>query len=81
MALPKRTKRIIFVLWALFILFFGGIATTFLMVQNDAFGLFGGLPSLEALEKPDPDLSSELISADGVSLGKYFRTNRTPVNL
>lgn len=79
MALTKRTKRIIFIIWALFILFFGGIATTFLMVQNDAFGLFGGLPSLEALEKPDPDLSSELFSADGVSLGKYFRTNRTPV--
>ena len=79
MALPRRTKKIIFLIWTLFILFFGGIALTFLMVQYDAFGLFGGLPSLEALEKPDPDLSSELISADGVSLGKYFRTNRTPV--
>ncbi len=79
MASTKRTKKIIIVIWLLFILFFGGIATTFLMVQNDAFNLFGGLPSLEALEKPDPDLSSELLSADGVSLGKYFRTNRTPV--
>lgn len=49
------------------------------MVQNDTGGLFGGLPSLEALERPDPDLSSELFSSDGVSLGKYFRTNRTAV--
>jgi penicillin-binding protein 1A len=49
------------------------------MVSNNSFGLFGGLPSLQALERPDPDLSSELISADGVSLGKYFRKNRTPV--
>lgn len=49
------------------------------MVNNDVNGWFGGLPSLSSLEKPDPDLSSELISADGVSLGKYYRKNRTPV--
>ena len=34
------------------------------MVNNDSNGWFGGLPSLSSLEKPDPDLSSELISAD-----------------
>lgn len=56
-----------------------GTFSIFQMVKNDAFGWFGGLPSLQALERPDPDLSSELISADGVSLGKYFRKNRTPV--
>ncbi len=55
------------------------IFITFQMVKNDTFGWFGGLPSLQALERPDPDLSSELISADGISLGKYFRKNRTPV--
>ena len=36
-------------------------------------------PVFRHFERPDPDLSSELISADGVSLGKYFRKNRTPV--
>lgn len=50
------------------------------MVKNDYNGWFGGLPSLQDLEKPDPDLSSELISADGMSLGKYYRKNRTPVS-
>ena len=49
------------------------------MVKNDTLGLFGGLPSLNDLEKPKTDLSSELISADGVSLGKYFRKNRTAI--
>ncbi len=49
------------------------------MVKHDTNGWFGDLPSLQDLEKPDPDLSSELISADGVSLGKYYRKNRTPV--
>ncbi len=49
------------------------------MVKSDTNGWFGGLPSLQELERPDPDLSSELISSDGVSLGKYYRVNRTPV--
>ncbi|MEM6830407.1 MAG: transglycosylase domain-containing protein [Bacteroidota bacterium] len=66
-------------LWIGFILGTLGIAITFGMVKYDAFGWFGGLPSLRALERPDPDLSSELISANGESLGKYFRKNRTPV--
>lgn len=75
----KLIKYSLRTFWILFILVVIGIPSTFLMVKNDAFGWFGGLPSLEALERPDPDLSSELISADGVSLGKYFRKNRTPV--
>lgn len=76
----KRTLRIIVILvWV----FFLGAAITipgiFYMVQNDTNGWFGGLPSLQDLEKPNPDLSSELISADGVSFGKYYRKNRSPV--
>ncbi|WP_420316886.1 penicillin-binding protein 1A [Ekhidna sp.] len=75
----KIIKYTLRVFWVLFILTVIGIPSIFLMVKNDAFGWFGGLPSLQALERPDPDLSSELISSDGVSLGKYFRKNRTPV--
>ncbi|TRX53804.1 penicillin-binding protein [Fulvivirga sp. M361] len=45
-------------------------------VSNNVFGLYGGMPSLKALENPENDLSSELISADGVSLGRYYRYNR-----
>ncbi|NQZ78141.1 MAG: transglycosylase domain-containing protein, partial [Ekhidna sp.] len=75
----KPFKYILRVLWISFALGVIGITSLFLMVKNDAFGWFGGLPSLQALERPDPDLSSELISSDGVSLGKYFRKNRTPV--
>lgn len=48
-------------------------------VNADLFGLYGGMPSLKALENPENDLSSELLSADGVSLGKYFRYNRSQV--
>ena len=75
----KTTKLLIIAIWVSFALGFGGLFAIFSMVANDTGGLFGGLPSLEALERPDPDLSSELFSADGVSLGKYFRTNRTAI--
>ncbi|MEM0938538.1 MAG: transglycosylase domain-containing protein [Bacteroidota bacterium] len=75
----RLIKYTIKLLWVVFLTTVVGIFTTFLMVKNDAFGWFGGLPSLQALERPDPDLSSELISADGVSLGKYFRKNRSPI--
>ncbi len=34
---------------------------------------------LADVENPENDLSSELISADGVSLGRYFRFNRSQV--
>lgn len=49
-------------------------------VSIDLFGLFGGMPVYTAIENPENDLSSELISADGVSLGRYFRYNRSQVH-
>lgn len=65
-------------IWIVLILILVGSCSTFQMVKNNTFGWFGGLPSLQALERPDPNLSSELISADGASLGKYYRENRSP---
>jgi penicillin-binding protein 1A len=55
-----------------FIIFIWAVSVNFL-------GLFGDLPDFKALENPKSDLSSELYSADGALLGKYFRENRTPV--
>jgi len=49
-------------------------------VSIDLFGLYGGMPSYAAIENPENDLSSELVSADGVSLGRYFRYNRSQVS-
>ncbi|MTI19905.1 penicillin-binding protein [Fulvivirga sp. RKSG066] len=49
----------------------------FYSVSVDAFGLYGGMPSIKALENPENDLSSELITSDGVSLGRYWRFNRS----
>jgi penicillin-binding protein 1A len=48
-------------------------------VSVDLFGLYGDMPSLKALENPENDLSSELISSDGQTLGRYFRFNRSQI--
>jgi len=43
--------------------------------------LFSGLPSLEQLENPRPELSTRVYSIDGEVLGRYFITNRSRVTL
>ena len=42
-------------------------------------GWFGDLPSFEQLENPKSNLATEIISSDGVVLGKYFFENRSNV--
>jgi penicillin-binding protein 1A len=80
--LTKKTwfRKVIKGLWILFLSFVIGVPLYIYTVNVDLFGLFGGMPSLKAIENPENDLSSELISADGVSLGRYFRYNRSQVS-
>ncbi len=66
-------------LWIVFISMFILFPLYILTVRADFMGLYGGLPSLKALENPKNDLSSELYSTDNVLLGKYYRENRSPV--
>jgi penicillin-binding protein 1A len=72
-------KKLIKAVWILFLCLVIGIPVYVYTVKADLFGLFGGMPSLKSIENPQNDLSSELISADGVSLGRYFRYNRSQV--
>lgn len=66
--------------WILFLCIILCVPLYVYTVSIDLFGLFGGMPSYAAIENPQNDLSSELISADNVSLGRYFRYNRSQVN-
>ncbi|MCK4561520.1 MAG: transglycosylase domain-containing protein [Flavobacteriaceae bacterium] len=68
----KYTKWI----WRIFL---GAIASVFLIFFLTSIGLFGSLPTFEELENPENNLATEVISIDGVTLGKYYRENRTPV--
>jgi penicillin-binding protein 1A len=65
--------------WIVFFCFVIGFPLYILTVKVDPFGLFGDMPDTREVENPKNDLSSELISADGVSLGRYFRYNRSQV--
>lgn len=67
--------------WIGFFCFLLGLPLYLLCVSVDLFGLFGGMPSIREVENPENDLSSEIISADGVSLGRYFRFNRSQVTI
>ncbi|MFV5683811.1 penicillin-binding protein 1A [Flavobacterium sp. GB2R13] len=60
--------------WKIFFYGMGIIALFFLFAS---WGLFGSMPSFEDLENPDSNLATEIISADGVVLGKYFEKNRS----
>src|SRR5688572_23430922 len=72
-------KTIFKTIWILFFCFLIGFPLYIYSVSIDLFGLYGGMPNLKAIENPENDLSSELISADGVSLGRYIRYNRSQV--
>src|SRR3569832_1630580 len=72
-------KKITIAIWILFAAFVIGFPLYVISVKADLFGLFGGMPSLKEIENPENDLASEIISADGVSLGRYFRYNRSQV--
>ncbi len=63
--------------WKIFFYGLGGIVMFFLFAS---WGLFGSMPSFEDLENPDSNLATEIISADGVILGKYFEKNRSQLN-
>lgn len=60
-------------------LFFYGLGGIFLFFVFANFGLFGSMPSFDELENPDSNLATEIISSDGVILGKFYRENRSPV--
>lgn len=62
---------------------FGTILLVILLGAGAIFGitLFRGLPSLEELENPKPELASLVYSEDGVLLHKFFLKNRTFVPL
>lgn len=49
------------------------------MVDLNILWLFGKSPSLSKIQNPDQPIASEIYSADGKLIGKYFRENRIPV--
>ncbi len=62
--------------WKIFYYTLGGTLLFFVLAS---WGLFGSMPSFEDLENPDSNLATEIISTDGVTIGKFYNENRTPI--
>jgi penicillin-binding protein 1A len=61
-------------------LFAGGILAIILVFLLASWGVFGKMPDIEDLHNPKTNLASEIISADGQLIAKYYLDdNRTPV--
>ena len=74
MAKKKETnfKKYIKRFW---IIVLGGFASILLVFLLASWGIFGELPTFEELENPEKNLATEVISSDGVTLGKYEALN------
>ena len=59
--------------------FFVFIAIYLIAVDINFLWLFGKSPGFSEIKKPTTSEASEIYSADGVLIGKYFNENRTPV--
>ncbi len=78
MAKKKQStfKKYVIRFW---IIVLGGFLSILLFFMLASWGVFGALPTFEELENPEKNIASQIISADGVTLGKYFYRNRTPI--
>ncbi len=59
--------------------FFYGLIGLVLFFLFASWGLFGSMPSFEDLENPNSNLATEVISADGATIGKFYNENRTSI--
>ena len=64
--------------WMIFV---GGILAIILLFLLASWGALGDMPDYTRLENPETNLATEIVSSDGVTIGKfYFDDNRTPVS-
>ncbi|RKR83151.1 penicillin-binding protein 1A [Mucilaginibacter gracilis] len=62
-----------------FVIFIYFIVIFFCAIELNFLWLFGYSPSMEDIRNPSMSLSSEVYSADGKLLGRYYKENRSPV--
>lgn len=69
-------KQKVFSVWLIVL---SPLLILFLTLYLASIGTFGDLPTFEELENPKNNLATEIISSDGIVLGKYFFENRSNV--
>ncbi len=71
-------KNLLRLFWISFVT---GILSVVVLFSSAALGFLGEMPDLQQLENPKTNLATQIISSDGVVLGKfYFNDNRTPIS-
>ena len=77
--MSKTVKRVILGLWLAFI---AGILTVYFIFRGISNGWIGNAPSVEDLESPIDKFATQVISADGVTIGtfSYASDNRVWVD-
>ncbi|WP_010180563.1 transglycosylase domain-containing protein [Aquimarina agarilytica] len=76
---PAKTSNVKFIKW-FWIAFASGFLFLVLLFLLAGFGAFGKMPEFAELENPENNLATEIISADGKTIGTFFNENRTPVS-
>jgi penicillin-binding protein 1A len=69
-------KKNISLFWKLYALGIGLLILLFLLA---AWEVFGDLPDHTALENPQTELATEIVTVDGKTLGSFYNENRKPV--
>lgn len=72
----KKRKYLIF-LWSAFATL---VIATIVFFTLLSYGLLGFMPSFEDLENPKSALATDIISEDGVTIGKFYIENRSQVD-
>jgi penicillin-binding protein 1A len=72
----KQYRKYLVVIWGAFLAGLVFVPVFFLLVSK---GLLGPLPTSDKIENPKANLASEIYSADGALLGKFYTQNRTRV--
>ena len=71
------SKKFFIRFWSCFAIFLVAVVLFFICIELE---VFGEMPSFEELENPKSMLASEVYSADGELLGKYYFENRSNVH-
>lgn len=66
-------RKFIFILWVLLLSPFAGIALLLFIASNK------DLPNTQTLANPKTDLATEVLTEDGLVIGRYYRENRSDV--
>ncbi|MEO6282532.1 MAG: transglycosylase domain-containing protein [Dyadobacter sp.] len=71
--------RPVIIIWKTFVYGFLTCAIYVFCVETNFLWLMGSMPSVEDLQNPKVAQSSEIYTADGIMIGKFYTENRTPV--